>query len=93
MIRGCSMRQKNKLRADYGQDVPGLVREKILFGGILAAEGGIIIRRSSKSKHLITRLLSLLGVAALVSGVLAVLEGLALIGGSRVGVGRVFYNE
>jgi uncharacterized membrane protein len=87
------MRQKNKLRADYGQDVPGLMREKILFEGILVAEGGIIIRRSSKSKHLMPRLLSLLGVAALVSGVLAILEGLALIECSRVGVERVFYHE
>jgi SAM-dependent methyltransferase len=72
-------------KADYGQDVPGLVREKLLFGSILAVEGAVIIRKGKRSRHHVDRFLFLLGVPALVGGVFMVLEGLALIGGSRVG--------
>jgi SAM-dependent methyltransferase len=85
IIEESAMLRKNKPKADYGQDVPGLVQENVLFGGILAAEGVVIICRWRQSRQLTARLLSLLGVAALINGVFSVLEGLALIWGSQVG--------
>lgn len=79
------MQQENKLKADYGQDVPGLVRDKILRGAILAVLG-VFMRRWAKSRQSTTkRLISLLGLATLIMSMSSVLEGLALILGSRVG--------
>jgi arsenite methyltransferase len=79
------MLQETKLKADYGQDVPGLVRDKFLRGGILAVLG-VFMRRWAKSRQSTTeRLISLLGLATLVVSTLSALEGLALILGSRVG--------
>jgi arsenite methyltransferase len=83
------MLQENKPKADYGQDVPGLVRDKFLLGGILAALG-VFMRRWSESRHSTTdRLISLLGLATLAMSTFSVFEGMALIWGSRVGKPRL----
>jgi arsenite methyltransferase len=80
-----AMLQEDKPKADYGQDVPGLVQDKFLIGGILAALG-VFMRRWTESRQSTTdRLISLLGFATLVMGTFSVFEGLALIWGSRVG--------
>lgn len=81
--------RENKPKADYGQDVPEMVRDNFLMGGILAALG-VFMRRWAKSRQSTTdRLISLLGLATLVVSALSVLEGLALIWGSRVGKPRI----
>jgi arsenite methyltransferase len=83
------MLQENKQKADYGQDVPGLVRDKFLRGAILAVLG-VFMRRWAKSRQNTTkRLISLLGLATLVISTFSALEGLALILGSRVGKMRI----
>ncbi len=83
------MLRENKPKADYGQDVPEMVRDNFLMGGILAALG-VFMRRWAKSRQSTTdRLISLLGLATLVVSALSVLEGLALIWGSRVGKPRI----
>ena len=85
----CAVLQENKPKADYGQDVPGMVRDKFLIGGILAALG-VFMRRWTKSRQRTTdRLISWLGLAMLVFSTLSVLEGLALIWGSKVGKLRI----
>lgn len=81
--------QEATQKADYGQDVPGLVRDKFLTGGILAALG-VFMWMGAKSRQKMTgRLLALLGLATLVMSVLSALEGLALILGSQVGKPRL----
>jgi SAM-dependent methyltransferase len=81
--------QKNELKADYGQDVPGMVRDNFLMGAILTILG-VFMRRWAQSREGATdRLISLLGLATLVISILSVLEGLALIWGSRVGKMRI----
>lgn len=79
-----AMLQKNKPKADYGQDVPGLVRDNILMGGILAILGGFMRRWAQSRQSTTDRLISLLGLATLVISTLSVLEGLSIIWSSRV---------
>jgi arsenite methyltransferase len=78
----------NTPKADYGQDVPGLVQEKFLMGGILAILGVVVRRRAGRQRPT-DRLISLLGLTSLVMSTLPLLEGLALIFGSRVGKSRL----
>ncbi len=75
--------QQNKLKkADYGQDVPGLVRELLLMGGGLAILG-VVIKKWATSRQVSTSpFISLLGLASLVTGTLSALEGLSYIFGS-----------
>ncbi len=82
--------QQNKLKkADYGQDVPGLVRELLLMGGGLAILG-VVIKKWATSRQVSTSpFISLLGLASLVTGTLSALEGLSYIFGSKVGKMRI----
>ena len=81
--------QEATQKADYGQDVPGLVRDKFLTGGILAALGVFMWMGAKPRQKMTGRLLALLGLATLVMSVLSALEGLALILGSQVGKPRL----
>lgn len=84
--------QENKIKkADYGQDVPDMVRELFLVGGFLVALGVSINRwASSEARESTTApLISLLGLATLITGALSALEGLALVLGSKVGKMRI----
>jgi len=82
-----TMAQENKQKADYGQDVPGLVLENFIVGGILAFLG-VFMRgwgQSESRESSTARLISWLGLATFVVGMLSALEGMAYIGASRVG--------
>ncbi len=82
--------QENKLKkADYGQDVPGLVQELMLMGGLIGMLG-VFINRWAASRQVATApLISLLGLISLVTGTLSALEGLLYIFGSKVGKMRI----
>lgn len=81
------MLEENKQKADYGQDVPGMISENLLSGGTLAIIGVFMHRwaRSEARQSTAVRLIALLGLATVVTGVLSAMEGLITIWGSRVG--------
>jgi arsenite methyltransferase len=79
------MIQKNALKADYGQDVPGMVRDTLAMGAFLTVLAALLRKWSQARESTIDPLISLLGLATTTIGVLSSLEGLALIFGSRVG--------
>jgi arsenite methyltransferase len=82
--------QKNKLKkADYGQDVPGLVLELLLMGGFLSALGVFIRKWAASRESVLSPLISPFGLASAVTGTLAAVEGLLYIFGSRLGKMRI----
>ncbi len=81
------MLEGNKQKADYGQDVPGMLVENFLSGGTLTLLGIFMHRwaRSESRESSAARLIAWLGLATVVTGVLSVMEGLITIWGSKVG--------
>ena len=80
------MVEKNKQKADYGQDVPEMLVEDFVAGGILTIIGVCMHRwgRSPARESTTSQLIAWLGLAAVVTGALTALEGVTLIWGSRV---------
>jgi arsenite methyltransferase len=75
---------ENNQKVDYGQDVPTMVRDHLIIGGILAANGLFLHLWASRRQSPTTPLVSLLGRAATLIGSLLVLESLAIVWSSRV---------
>ncbi|MBV9614776.1 MAG: methyltransferase domain-containing protein, partial [Ktedonobacteraceae bacterium] len=71
-------------KAFYGQDVPGIVRDNFIIGGILAVQALFLRWWSKKRESTLLPLFALLsGVIAIVAG-LSVLESLAILWDSRI---------
>jgi arsenite methyltransferase len=78
------MKRKRKPVARYGQDVPGMVRDDLIIGSILAAQGVFLRLWAARRQSPTTPLVALLGSATIVIGGLSILESLAIIWSSRV---------
>jgi arsenite methyltransferase len=76
------MREQKK--ADYGQDVPDLVRDNFIIAGLLAVMGGFLRVWSRSRESTSNRLVYLLGEATLAVSVFSALDGLGIIWSSRV---------
>jgi arsenite methyltransferase len=79
-----SMIQKRKPGVRYGQDVPGMVRDNLTIGAILAAQGVFLRLWASKRQSPTTPLIGFLGSVTILFGGLSVLESLAIVWSSRV---------
>src|SRR5713101_1202976 len=79
-----SMTHEHNRRAHYGQDVPGMVRDDLIIGGILAAQGVFLRLWASKRESPTTPLVALLGSVTILIGGLSLLESLAIVWSSRV---------
>jgi len=79
-----AMKQERKPRVRYGQDVPGMVRDDLIIGGILAAQGVFLRLWARKRQSPTTPLVALLGRVTILIGGLSVLESLAIVWSSRV---------
>jgi len=79
-----AMLQKNPSKAFYGQDVPGIVRDNFIIGGILAVQGLFLHWWAKKREHTLGWLFSILGTVILLIGSLAAFESLIILLGSRV---------
>ena len=78
------LQQKEEQKAFYGQDVPGIVRDNFIIGGILAALAVLLGGWSKKRESTLLPLFGLLGgVIALVASI-ATLESLAILWDSRI---------
>jgi SAM-dependent methyltransferase len=76
--------QKGEPKAFYGQDVPGIVRDDFIIGGILAVQSLFLRWWSKKRESTLLPFFALLsGVMAIVAG-LSMLESLAILWDSRV---------
>ncbi len=78
------MIQERKPKVHYGQDVPGMVRDDLIIGGILAAQGVFLRLWASKRQSPTTSLVALLGSVTILIGGLSVLESLAIVWSSLV---------
>jgi arsenite methyltransferase len=78
------MSQKHKFRANYGMDVPGMVRDNLLLGAVLTAQGLFLRQRSKRIESSVTPLVALLGSLTIFTGALMVSEGLAIVWSSKV---------
>jgi arsenite methyltransferase len=77
------MTHEHNRRAHYGQDVPGMVRDDLIIGGILAAQGVFLRLWAHKKQSPTTPLVALLGSVTILLGGLSVLESLAIVWSSR----------
>ena len=77
------MPRKRKLRADYGVDVPKMIRDNLLVGTLLTMQGLFLRRRSKNIDSSLTSLLPWLGSLAALVGVIMALEGLAIVWSSK----------
>src|SRR5579864_2702901 len=78
------MIQERKPKVHYGQDVPEMVRDDLIIGGILAAQGVFMRLWASKRQSPTTPLVTLLGSVTILIGGLSVLESLAIVWSSLV---------
>jgi arsenite methyltransferase len=79
-----AMTQKHNPKVHYGQDVPGMVRDNLIIGGILVAQGIFQRMWASKRQSPTTPLVALLANVTILTGGLSVLESLAIVWSSRV---------
>jgi len=79
-----AMTQKRNPKVHYGQDVPGMVRDNLIIGGILVAQGIFQRMWASKRQSPTTPLVALLANVTILTGGLSVLESLAIMWSSRV---------
>ncbi len=75
---------QEKHKIDYGQDAPLLLQNYLLFGGLLAAGGGLLTRWSSRRKSRMQRLLFTIGWVTRLVGVVSLFRGIVMIWSSRV---------
>jgi SAM-dependent methyltransferase len=78
-----SMTHEHNRRAHYGQDVPGMVRDDLIIGGILAAQGVFLRLWARKKQSPTTPLVGFLGSVTILLGGLSVLESLAIVWSSK----------
>src|SRR5438552_6694227 len=76
--------QKSRAKAFYGQDVPGMVRDYITIGGILALQGVFLRWWSRKREIPLLPLFKVLSSVTLLFGGFSVFRGLSIVWGSRV---------
>jgi arsenite methyltransferase len=76
--------ERRTTRVDYGQDIPEMVRDSFLLGGVLAALGVFLRLWPSWRQSTSNRLVSWLGLLTLGLGALSTLEALLVIWSSRV---------
>src|SRR5947209_2809268 len=79
-----AMTQKRNPKVHYGQDVPGMVRDNLIIGGILVAQGIFQRMWASKRQSPTTPLVALLANVTILTGGLSALESLAIMWSSRV---------
>jgi SAM-dependent methyltransferase len=78
------MTREHKQEGRYGQDVPGMVRDNLIIGAILAAQGVFLRLWARKRQSPTTPLVALLGSVTIMIGGLSLLEGLAIVWSSRI---------
>ena len=78
------MTREHKQGARYGQDVPGMVRDDLVIGAILAAQGIFLRLWARKRQSPTTPLVALLGSVMIMIGGLSLLESLAIVWSSRI---------
>lgn len=78
------LQQKEEAKAFYGQDVPGIVRDNFIIGGILAALAVLLGWWSKKRESTLLPLFALLGAVVALVGGIATLESLAILWDSRI---------
>ncbi len=78
------MSQKGEPKAFYGLDVPGMIRDGFIVGGILAVQGGLLRWWSKKGQSALNPLFVLLSGGMLLVGGLSVLESLSIIWDSLI---------
>jgi arsenite methyltransferase len=78
------MTRRRNQGADYGQDVPHMVRDDLVLGGLLATQGTVLRLWAARRENPVMRLVALLGSIMILVGGLSALEGLAIVWSSRV---------
>jgi arsenite methyltransferase len=78
------MSKRRNPGVDYGQDVPGMVRDDLALGGILVTQGTVLRLWAARRENPVMRLVAFLGSIMVLVGGLCALEGLAIVWSSRV---------
>jgi arsenite methyltransferase len=78
------MPDQHKRRANYGVDVPEMIRDNLLVGSLLTLLGLVLRRGAQKIESSVTPLIPWLGSLTAGVGALMVLEGLAIVWSSKV---------
>jgi len=76
--------QKDRSKPYYGQDVPAMVRDGLIVGGILTVQGALLRWWSKKREGSLNLLFTLLGGGMVLVGSLSALESLLIVWSSQV---------